>query len=246
MVTSGIESVVAEYGVRVGNDRILAIGHRPATAVQALTNPNNVPVGRAFNSDDQPEIFLFNNVRTIEAGNTNPQGGSPYTVDSLMLVPAVQGIWRETDLARDPSTLAAELRKPENRNKLAETLSRADLSIAVTVKTSRGGMPRIPGHEGLMKEQPRMVVFGDADWVTDQYINGQLGGLYYDLFTSCLAWLRERSDIGTSANAEVKQRKAYKLNVPEANLGRLRYLPLGLSLLGVLALGCGVWVVRRR
>ena len=68
--------------------------------------------------------------------------------------------------------------------------------------------------------------------------------LRYDLFSSCLSWLREQSDIGKFV--PVKESPHYILRIPESDHNRLRFLPLGLMLLAVVGLGIGVWVVRRR
>jgi hypothetical protein len=105
-------------------------------------------------------------------------------------------------------------------------------------------MPRDAAHAGMLKETPRMVVFGSSEWVTDATIGGRFGDVYADLFESCLNWMREKSAIGLKIPP--KERPSYTLNVPEAGMMRLLFLPLGLILLGIIGLGCGVWVVRRR
>src|SRR5262249_39462730 len=100
-------------------------------------------------------------------------------------------------------------------------------------------------HAGLMKETPRMVVFGTAGWLTDDMLVGARGGQYVDLFTSCVSWLREKSTTG-STYIEGKRRSDYDLGLQKPDAGRLLYLPPGLLLMGVVGLGTGVWVVRRR
>jgi hypothetical protein len=67
-----------------------------------------------------------------------------------------------------------------------------------------------------------------------------------DLFRSCVSWLRGSPDIGKGNPDEQKRRKEYQLNVAPDNINRLKYLPLLLMILAVIALGTGVWVVRRR
>jgi hypothetical protein len=105
----------------------------------------------------------------------------------------------------------------------------------------------MPGHPpiGGGDQQPRLIVFGDASWVTNRIINSQLGAYNYDLFSNCLSWLRERPDIGTEY-AEGKIRPEYTLNAPPDVVSRLRWLPMGLMMLGLVGMGGAVWVVRRR
>jgi hypothetical protein len=89
-----------------------------------------------------------------------------------------------------------------------------------------------------------MVVFGDASWVSNASMAGRYGGDDYDLFVSCLNWLRQRPDIGTQAVAD-KARAEYRLP-PDVGGGRLIFMPVLLILLAVCCLGTGVWIVRRR
>ena len=66
----------------------------------------------------------------------------------------------------------------------------------------------------------------------------------FNLFASCLSWLVERADIGT--RIPTTQHDIYRLKAPPGSEWRLLLLPGFLMVLGVLALGVGVWVVRRR
>jgi hypothetical protein len=57
-----------------------------------------------------------------------------------------------------------------------------------------------------------------------------------------LSWLRERpNNIGVDA----KKRETYALS-PAADLSRMFWIPSILMVVGVIGLGAGVWVVRRR
>jgi hypothetical protein len=113
------------------------------------------------------------------------------------------------------------------------------------VSESKNAAPPIPGHEGLRGEsQPRLVVFGDATWVSNQAIAGRNGRDNYDLFASCVNWLRERPDVGAQPIPD-KTREEYKLP-PDASLVRLVITPILMLLMTVICLGTGVWIVRRR
>jgi hypothetical protein len=249
MVQTGLEPLLAEYNVKVGNGRIISLRNEGAR-LEAVANPNsNNPVAEAFTpTSDQFIFFRFDGARTVSPlapqNPARPMGGA-YNVSELLLVPPALWVFEETDLNKEPTALAAALRK--DREEANRRISQRPLSVAVTVSEGgRNPLQNIPGHEGLNtgKETPRMVVFGDAGWVSNDALNEQGGRVNYSLFASCLAWLRERPEVGKQA--ESKERKEYSLNVPGLAITRIEYLPLPLMVLGVVGLGVGVWAVRRR
>src|SRR5262249_37726438 len=146
----------------------------------------------------------------------------------------------------DPDKLLLDYRKPDN---LKELSKRVVFTLPVAVAVSEGGVPRIPGHEGLEnQETPRMVVFGDASWASNRYVNSRKA--HADLFLSCLAWLRKKPDVGPPPAEKGKRRKVFTLNevikpgTDEAF--RLRWLPLVFVCLSIVGLGGAVWITRRR
>ena len=89
-----------------------------------------------------------------------------------------------------------------------------------------------------------MVVIGDTRWLADDNPSKLRPG-NVALFSSCLSWLRERPDIGQPP--ESKDRETYSLVGVDAATGdRLKKLPGVLMVLGIVTLGGGIWVVRRR
>jgi hypothetical protein len=91
--------------------------------------------------------------------------------------------------------------------------------------------------------QPRLLVFGDATWISNR-LEQQVAPFHFNLFTSCLSWLAERADIGT--RVPPTQHDLYRMKAAPGSGWRLMLLPGALMILGVLGLGVGVWVVRRR
>jgi hypothetical protein len=253
MVPSGLEGLLGEFNVKVGTGHIVSLREEAnGTHVEALANPaSNNPIARAFvPSSSRFLFFRFDNARVVEPINAPPRGGVTYKVDRLLLVPRELGVWEETDLSKNAAALAASLlaqaRKGENVDQIEKMLSSQHLCVAVAVSESQGGMPEIPNHPPLnQKEVPRMVVFGDAGWVSNDALSNPANAYNYDLFASCLAWLRERPDVGVG-DTEAKERKEYALNVRADAIPRIEYLPLGLLFLVVVGAGMGVWVVRRR
>lgn len=247
MAQTGLEPFLAEFGVQVGNDRLLAMRNRNPLELIAVTNPKgNNPIARAFFPEDsiQPVVFSVTDARTVSPAPQNPGAPARYTAEMLLFAVPDLLIVPEANLNADPQTVAADLRK--NTAQLRERLLQTPQSLAVTVSETKSAAPPIPGHEfmGGGESQPRMVVFGDASWVSNSEIASRVGQNNYDLFASCVNWLRERPDVGAQAVAD-KTRAEFRLP-PDVGGMRLLLLPVTLILLTVVCLGTGVWIVRRR
>jgi hypothetical protein len=247
MVRTGLEALVAEHGVRVGDNRVLDPSNpREPLAFTAITDGRSKnPVARAFaNEAEGATPFLIYKARTVEASRTNPPGApAGETTETLLMTYPVRRFIAETDLDASPTALIQELIR-SGPEKINEKLSRTPLSLAVTVSEGKTQAPPIPGHDFMAKEgEPRLVVFGDATWASNAMVQ-QGAPAHFNLFASCLSWLAERPDIGT--RVPPTQHDLYRLKAPPGSGGRLLLLPGFLMVLGVLALGVGVWVVRRR
>jgi hypothetical protein len=242
LVQTGLEVLLRENGVQLGNDRLLAaLAKRPLMVLGTTDENSTSEIARAFSPESRGNQinWVFEDVRSI-IGVADRQGLSAQTllVANPQLVVEAVG-----DLNIDPIAWAERVRG--DKKKFLDLVEARPISIAVTVaESSGGGMPRDQAHAQLLKEKPRMVVFGTASWVSDDLLGTNLGMGNIDLFTTCLSWLRERPAAGQSVPD--RTRKLYDLGVPETRQSRLFYLPLGLMLLGVIGLGAGVWVVRRR
>jgi hypothetical protein len=245
MAPTGLDPLLGEYGVRVNNDRIITVDRRVRNPIQvvAIPDPDSAnPVPKAFSaSPTTVTLFTFENVRSVEPLDSKGGGRS---VDKIMIAPSQFDIVVDTQLNADPVDLANGLRGDEAR--LEKMISKKSVTIALAVSDggTPPGMPRDAAHSSQLKDTPRMVVFGSAGWVSDEGLEGGRGTLRADLFNSCVSWLREKSSVG--AKIESKKRKEYDLIIAPQDTGKVMYLPLGLLLLGVVGLGTGVWVVRRR
>ncbi len=241
MVSTGLEPLMAEFGVKVDNDRVFAVRRDPLQLTTA-TNPRGTnPVARAFVSRGRwTALFPFYDARTVEPANPmSPPGQS--TVETLILVHPQMAAWAEKDLKADPMALLADLQRGDLQ-KLQDKLSDRPLSLAVSV--TEGQAPPIPGHEFMAKEgEPRLIVFGDASWATNNILLLSTPD-NFSLFSSSLSWLAGRHDVGQ--RIPTSTRKVYRLQLAPGDSWRLVLLPGALMLFGVVALGFGVWVVRRR
>jgi hypothetical protein len=246
-VQTGLEGLLAEYNVKVGNDRILCLreaaeGHDPLMLPGVVTNRRSAnPIARAFAPENARSTpFLFYDARTVAAGSANPGMPARANAEELMLVPANLLIWAETDLKASPTALARDLLK--NQDLLEKKLSRVSLPVAVAV-TEGGPTMMPPGHPNVGSEsEPRLIVVGDASWITNRILNAR-SPYHLDLFTSCVSWLRGKTtSVGTSATGVDRQ----SFHLKTESSWRLVLLPIGLMVVAVLVLGSGVWVVRRR
>ncbi len=246
MVRTGLENLVAEYGIRVNENQLVDLDP-PSDyyLIQGLPpRQSNNPIAKAFANEAAGTLSIFHFYRTRTLDSTSPPapGGAPPSnqPDVLVRTMSQRFFISQTDLSAKPSALIAEIqRDPSNVEKM---LNRSPLALAV----SEGGSaaPPIQGHEFMAKEgQPRLVVFGDASWIS----NGLLlrpSPNNYNLFASCLSWLARRPDLGTQV--PTAEHDIYELKAPQDTKLRLLLLPGFLMMLAVLALGVGVWVVRRR
>jgi hypothetical protein len=245
MVQTGLEGLLADHNVRVENNRILAMvaarDRMPwqATTVLATFNPDaRGQIAKSF-AGQRTVLFRFDDARTLTVLPAGGAGSS--SVEELVQVPPGWA-WGETDLLANPAALIRDLQKPENEKRLQERLSKKPLTVGVTVTS---GGPPVPGHEGL--GEPRMVVFGDASWISTQTLmRSQFVENNYSLFTSCLSWLRGRSDLGPRPPDIEKSRREYRLTVPDRTFTAMNLMTPLLMTIAILGLGVGVWVVRRR
>jgi hypothetical protein len=87
-----------------------------------------------------------------------------------------------------------------------------------------------------------MVVYGSSSWVDNPRVQEGAGNGLFDLFLSTLEWLRERAALGEGA----KDAKTFQVDAKPETVRRMIWLPLVLLVFSVVALGSGIWIVRRR
>ena len=93
-------------------------------------------------------------------------------------------------------------------------------------------------------EKPRMVVFGDTEFLTDfEMLASPSKTENYAFFLSSLEWMAEKESIGI----QPKRDSSFRLPAAAMSvLGRMILLPGWLMLLTLITLGACIWVVRRR
>jgi hypothetical protein len=88
----------------------------------------------------------------------------------------------------------------------------------------------------------RVAVFGSGDAFGDDARRVRTVDANARLITLTMNWLRERPSVANIAN------KPYGLYLPNEKTSEVQvfWLPVGVTLMGVIALGLGVWVFRRK
>lgn len=247
MIDNGLAGLLREHQVQVGNERILSVprfrGQTPQVIV-AIANPRSQnPIAREFSRGMSQTGFRFDESRKVEPMESGGPRGGAFRTETLLFALSSGGVWEERNLTDDPQTILASYVQRDVqllRNKLT-----AQLPVAVTVTSTSMDRPT-PTHAPIPgKASPRMVVFGDATWVSNDSLPPGRNPEHVDLFASCLAWLIERPDIGVDVPASA--RKTFTLRDKYRGSGfQLFVLPALMILLSVIALGGGIWIARRR
>jgi hypothetical protein len=246
----GIESVLAEFNVRMGNERLLALVRlvsppNPTFILASTSRNSSNPVARAFSREGgSATVFVLPDARTVSAAADNPNAPGRWTVEPLLLAIDDQDVVGEPNLKASISDVVNDLRRDAaQRNK---RLLHSP-SIGVAVSASKSNMPQDFAHAGLNKEgEPRLIVFGDARWIGDPIMTTRFGTAHQNMITSGLSWLRGQAEIGSGPEDTDKERVAYQPAVPPGSGLRVLFLPGVLLIVAVVTMGLGVWVVRRR
>jgi hypothetical protein len=241
MAPSGLEGLLASFNVRVPDERILAAKRDP-TLVQVMPNvEDQEQFGRFFRSDRGVVRWVFDDARPVEALGT----GGRFRVAPLLYVELLWRTWRETDL-RDPNVVVRDLVSVQGEEEGAARAVKSPPPVAVSVWET-GNVPRDAAHAGVAagNDEHRMVVFGDTDWVLDEALAGPLKQNNIALFATALNWLRGKQSLGEQPGTEREEFTLAKVRTPEM-VSRLRFVPIALMLVSIIALGGGIWVVRRR
>jgi hypothetical protein len=244
MAQTGLEEfALKELGVQVDDDRVVAARSRNPLEVPVLANPQTEnPTVAGI----QQELFTLYDVRTVHQAERPPNGPMPDSrAETIILAHPQFFIWKETNLNVDVTAEVQSLTKADRRDDLLKKISREPLPVAVAV-TAMGaptGEPVDPHAFMNRKQEAQALVFGDATWVSNRRMGE--GGLF-DLFTASLAWLRDKPNVAEVT--EAKERKAYvvKPEEPGQFWAQAFWIPMGLLTVGIIGLGTGVWVVRRR
>lgn len=237
LLRTGLEEFLAEYNLKANNDRILRVSRQPPL-VPAYAFPDDTSrVQGPFTNAFADQSFLFYNARTV-AGQmaAAPQAGR-FRSQSLLWVHRRDYVWTESDLRADPLELANGI----IRGTIKRAVPKEALVVSVAAMEAMGADP----HAMLdpTDQKPRLILVGSAAMASNVLMSEDRAARNYDLFQSMLGWLRERPG---SIGIEPKRQDMYMVNAVDVNFGRMIGLPALLMIVGIIGLGTGVWVVRRR
>lgn len=247
VIPTGLEELIAEYGVNVSPNR------------RIVTPPDTIPIGQSrrgmvFVPSDSVVAGAYAELtlpiaETLSAGRAVlkncrpvtavPGGPGTYRTHALMGTPTRAPTWQEADWNTPAAEFIRQLEAAdeEGARKLAaeRLVGRASVTVGMAVTEGSGSDPRAPG-------KPRLIVFGSDTMLLD----GQdldLGNQEYRALSlaDSLDWLRERNN-----NLGIPPRKTnlFQLGKGPDIISLLTLL--GVMVIGIGGLGIGVWLSRRR
>jgi hypothetical protein len=231
---TGLEGVLGDLGVELGKEYLYGQATRELTASRAtvavtgsLVDERN-PIALAY----QDSILIMGDCRLAE-----PKPGAPggLRVSPLFITyPPNRLTWLEPDPLTNPAQRFEQFL--QNRQLAVDRqLTRSPRSVAVLVSE--------PAASGDRTAPPtaRAAVYGSGEFFADPPSGRRPSPIPAELFATTLDWLRDRPVVNV-ANKTYGQYTAK----PEADAARLLYLPVGVTLLGILAVGFGMWVFRQK
>jgi hypothetical protein len=223
---TGLEDLLKGFNVELAQDYLLRLPTQevpdPSVEPVIMAQQSKNPIAVAFKDD----VFTFYLSRPVRAGQGNPANRAEVIITTKPRDP----VWAETNfqVLRNPIPYLKGLL---SGGKLADKISPEPLPVAVAVT------------ETEKEQRPRLVVIGNSTLATNE-VMGLASPVYYDLFENTLKWLSERpSEIG---GIQPLESDVFAVNPARVNWSRMILLPGALMALGIIGLGTGVWVVRRR
>ncbi|MCS6849976.1 MAG: Gldg family protein [Gemmataceae bacterium] len=252
-VSTGLEELLSGYGVQLKNERIFSIPtpgsfiRSPSMCAAQVNQTLRNPIAEAF----RDRVFALFRARPVQASSPVGASASSYVAETLLEVPGFESrpfnqlVFTDTNFRRDAFEAAQEvsLLLRDNPDEFKRRISSQAISVGVIVSESKTD-PNDP-HAFMRRgtsQRPLLAVFGDAAMVTNQLMSAEGGYYYFDLLASTLDWLRERTG---SIGIQPKDRTFFVVE-PTVPYWKTVLIPPALVLLGIVGLGAGVWIVRRR
>lgn len=236
MPSTGLEQLFAGFGVDVTGERLLALPNNivrdtevvlVTAAPEAADNPIAGIVGNPL------PFLLCRLVRPM------PQPGPQWRVTPLLSVSPQFGVWAEPDMQAVGEQAARTMLQSRDFSRLSE----APLPVAVTV--TEVPPPAHPPTGERPTPKPKMIVVGDATFVTNRFLGAQQGASsMFDLFAGMVEWLRDKPQ---NIGVEPRTFQSFEMNPDVADRATwLLWLPLLAAIVTIAGLGASVWVARRR
>lgn len=242
MVHTGLEKLLEDYNVQVGDNVLLAPTIQAPEIIRVEVNDDD-----SFRRRNSIAAVIggaglrLDRARSVRyQPGPSKAGGGNYQGDTLMRSMEELTIV-ETNLQTPPAQLIMEYSK--NRRVPQEKIPDAPPSVAVVVSEMQPGAGMNPHGMPNMEEKPRMAIFGDATMISNRFMQGREGNPPgFQILLSTLAWLREKPQ---SVAIQEKARELYRYD-PGVSMSRMVGVPTLLIVLGICGIGACVWLVRRR
>jgi hypothetical protein len=228
---TGLEGLLAEWGVRLGRNVVLMtdgrfLFERP---IVQFDNFGAHPIVLKFRDAQVPcRLGLSRTLHKAE--------GVDSRIEVTPLITLPEGAWGETSLEQ----IGSQNPRPDNE----DAKPPVDLAMAVhaavppPAKTEKDGAP--PAAPRNLSSETRLVIVGCSEFINDRLIRE---GANEDLFINALLWLIDREqNIGIGAKSIADRR----VTMDEKKQAVFLWLGVvALPALGVV-LGLGLWFIRRK
>ena len=232
VMPTGLESLLAEFGILLF-DSILYGQPNPqsrqtaaADTLGVTANPTLYLAGNPLAVSLAGQRLPVSDVRPVQAASRPPASGAKSEV--LLITGERRATWLESDILANPDRTWEEMVRARSPDVFqAKMVSGGARPVAAIASDDAGG---------------RVVVYGFGDFFSDETTR-QLQGrpVQADLFAASVNWLRDRPAV---ANIPSKTYGEYSLD-QNADVTQLYWLPVGLCMLAIVAVGLGVLVLRR-
>ncbi len=226
---TGLEELLKKFGVVSPNEFVFRLPQRKD--LQMFGQQTEDPTLVLAEAPEKPKSVLakqfqekglaWSSPRVVKAGESKK-----YQVDPLLVVSADRCVIWVDDNPRSFVDLNRYTVDLLRSGRLKTMVARENVPVAVTVSESGGA-------------KPRMVVFGDAEFI--QNVDISLDPLGYDLARSSIEWLGERGFVGPSP----KESSTFSLG-RTADIQSMVFGAGWTMVILILIFGIGVWLVRRR
>ncbi|MGD9895592.1 MAG: GldG family protein [Candidatus Methylacidiphilaceae bacterium] len=220
---SGLEPLLAKYGIRVDNDQVVAFGKLGGMAGEILIT---TALGTRY--ADHPAVRGLQglNLQMPDARSLSPvpDKGNPKTQKLVALVQTPEAFWGETD--------AKEIAEQNPKRDPGVDIP-GPLTLAMLYD---GG--EVPG-QGIHVVGTRIVAIGSSAFLANQIIDGV--GL--DFFLNVLNWMLKRE---MALGISPKTAQEFSLSVPAFQRQSASSFALGIVPLACALLGVAVYFARRK
>ncbi len=235
MINTGLGDFLRKYGVLAGDDFALRLAGDPREVIATTPRESSNELARDF------ARYPFK-MQTVRIVRPDPEAKKykaevVLQLDRRVAVPRPFYYMAENNVKalEDPVNFLEDLDK---QGALDVRISPDPLPVALAV--SEKLLDPGTGKETL---KPRMMVFGDAECLTNYFfVRVQQGYFAYPWVTGGLEWMAEKPGLIGPRPLEAP---SYTFG-PTVNVDRIKTLPLWLMLLTTFSFGAGIWVIRRR